>query len=307
LYPRKVPFICGQEGGGSIDSISLDESSSTSEFKIGDKVVYSSFQSYAEYTLVPISKLIAVPKSLDIRKAITCMVQGLTAHYLLSISSAHMQTHALKTNNVKDKDWILIYSVGSGTCQWAAQMAKIRGYRVIGTCSKGKVQQASGVGCDELIVLDEVDANDDAEEEAKQEKNYSNYHSVDIARRVMEATDGKGVKCVIDGIGKSTSDISLSCLSRRGIFISFGNASGKVDDLSLLKLVGKSAFVTRPKLGDYVSTREELLERINEVFEWVLNGDLDVCIDQEFDLSDVVHGHQYIEAGKSRGKLLFKI
>ncbi len=286
LYPRTIPFICGQEGGGTIDEISINQDES---FKVGDVVVYSCFETYAEYTLVPISKLIKVPTGLDIKIAIACMVQGLTAHYL--VSSAHAQL-------IQKDEWCLIYSVGSGTCQWAAQMAKIRGYKVIGTCSKSKIENASKSisCCDEVIILDEVEG-----------KGYSDYHSVDIVQRVMDITNGEGVKCVIDGIGKTTSDISLNCLARRGIFVSFGNASGKVDDLSLLRLVGKSAFVTRPKLNDYCHTREELLLRINEVFDWVKDGKLEVSIDEEFDLSDVVDGHKYIESGKSRGKLLFKI
>ena len=224
---------------------------------------------------------------MDIKKAIACLVQGLTAHYL--VSSAHAQL-------IQKNEWCLIYSVGSGTCQWAAQMAKLRGYKVIGTCSKQKVDSAPSQSCDELIVLDEVEG-----------KSYSDYHSVDIVDYVMKVTDGQGVKCIIDGVGKTTSDISLQCLARRGIFISFGNSSGKVDDLSLLRLVGKSAFVTRPKLNDYVASRQELLDRMNEVFEWLEKGLLDVCIDREFDLIDVVEGHKYIEAGRTKGKLLFKI
>ena len=292
LYPRKLPFICGQEGGGMIESISYDndDSEKEQEFEVGDTVVYSSLETYSEYSLVPIQKLIYVPEGLDIRKAIACMVQGLTAHYL--VSSAHAQL-------IQENEWCLIYSIGSGTCQWAAQMAKIRGYKVIATCSKKKADQMSnniGSYCDELIVLDEVEG-----------KGYSNYYSVDIVERVMNITNGEGVKCIIDGVGKSTSDISLKCLARRGIFVSFGNASGKVDDLSLLRLVGKSAYVTRPKLNDYISTREELLQRINEVFEWVKQGRLEVCIDREFDLCDAVDGHKYIEAGKTRGKLLYKM
>lgn len=310
LYPRAVPFICGQEGGGNIISIEYEHDDDdnkkkiSQEFKIGDTVVYSSFGSYAEYTLVPIQKLISVPSTVDIRSAIACMVQGLTAHYL--VSSAHAQL-------IQPNEWCLIYSIASGTGQWTAQMAKIRGYKVIGTCSKSKLGQiSSGNGnsnsnsvddddgvmkyCDELIVLDEVEG-----------MGYSDYTSVDIVDRVMKCTNGEGVKCVIDGVGRSTSDISLTCLARRGIFISFGNASGKVDDMSLLRLVGKSAYVTRPKLNDYVSTREELVQRMDEVLRWISSGQLEVSIDQEFDLKDAVAGHEYIEAGRTRGKLLFRI
>lgn len=314
LYKRTMPFICGQEGGGTIDALSYDEYSHShshshhddtenehdvgsrkqeQQFKIGDTVVYSSFETYSEYTLVPISKLIHVPSTLHIKQAIACLVQGLTAHYL--VTSAHADL-------IQVNDWCLIYSVGSGTCQWAAQMAKLRGYKVIGTCSKSKVstsqEQHDRIAsyCDELIVLDEVEG-----------MGYSNYDSVDILKRIMEITNGKGVNCVIDGVGKSTSEISLNCLARRGVFISFGNSSGKVDDLSLLRLVAKSAYVTRPKLNDYVVTRDELLQRIHEIFDWMKEGKLHVSIDEEFELKDAAKAHNYIQAGKTRGKLLLKI
>lgn len=295
MYPRSLPFICGQEGGGTIESILYyddekeEEGKTTTLMKEGDVVMYSYFGSYAEYTLVPIDKLIPIPNNIPLRVAIACMVQGLTAHYL--VTSAHAQL-------IQQNEWCLIYSVGSGTGQWAAQMAKLRGYRVIGTCSKRKMIHATNNNqcCDEIIVLDEVKG-----------KSYSDYNSVDIVSQVMKITNGDGVKCIIDGVGKSTSDISLQCLARRGIWISFGNASGKVDDLSLLRLVQKSAFVTRPKLNDYVATRDELLQRINEVFEWVQDQKLHIVIDQEFNLNDAVSAHQYIENGESKGKLLFKI
>ena len=303
MYPRSLPFICGQEGGGTIESILYDDDKeegggkgnnneggkTTTLMKEGDVVMYSYFGSYAEYTLVPIDKLIPIPNNIPLRVAIACMVQGLTAHYL--VTSAHAQL-------IQQNEWCLIYSVGSGTGQWAAQMAKLRGYRVIGTCSKSKIIHATTNNqcCDEIIVLDEVKG-----------KSYSDYNSVDIVSQVMKITNGDGVKCIIDGVGKSTSDISLQCLARRGIWISFGNASGKVDDLSLLRLVQKSAFVTRPKLNDYVATRDELLQRINEVFEWVQDQKLHIVIDQEFNLNDAVSAHQYIENGESKGKLLFKI
>merc|ERR1719183_441293 len=123
----------------------------------------------------------------------------------------------------------------------------------------------------------------------------------------MEITNGEGVKCVIDGIGKSTMDISINSLSRRGIFVTFGNASGPVPAFPPIRLIKKSAFLTRPKLLDYVSTREELMMRADEIFGWLQAGDLKVGIDKTFDLEDAVAGHQYLEAGKSKGKLLYKI
>jgi len=307
LYPKPVPFVCGQEGGGTIVSIMPTrsrsgvgeeedmpfdeggcEAESKSEFKVGDRVVYSCPGTYSEYTLVPIAKLIPVPVEIGMKTALACMVQGMTAHYL--VNSAH-------ANLIQEGEWCLIYSVGSGTCQWAAQMAKLNGYKVIGTCSKGKMVKAKETQCDELIVLDEVEG----------QGSYADYNSVDIVEKVMSITRGEGVKLILDGVGKSTAEISLQCLARRGIFVSFGNASGKVEPFPLLRLSKKSAFVTRPTLLDYVSTREELLGRINEIFKWVNEGKLDVCIDMEFPLEKAAEAHHYVEAGKTKGKLLLKM
>ena len=285
LYKRELPFILGQEGGGTIAAVS--EKAASAGFKVGDRVAYMEFGSYAAYTAVPLSKIISVPDGISMETALACMTQGLTAHYLTT--SAHADL-------VKAGEWCLIHSVGSGTCQWAAQMAKLRGFKVIGTCSNGKKAIAESLGLDELIVLNEF-----------AEKSYSDYGSVDVVGRVMEITGKQGVKCVIDGVGKAAADISVKCLALRGIWISFGNASGAVPPFSILNLVGKSAYLTRPKLGDYISTHEELMERVTDVFDWVKEGKLKVFVDQIFPLEKAIDCHNYLESGKSRGKLLLKV
>lgn len=285
MYPRDLPFIGGQEGGGTVAAVS-DEAAAQG-VKVGDRVAYSVFGSYAEYTAVPASKLLPVPDGVGLDVATSCVVQGLTAHYLTS--SAHADL-------IKSGEWCLIHGVGGGTCQWAAQMAKIRGFKVIGTVSKGKEDVARDLGCDELIVCNEVPGT-----------SYEDYESVDIVSRVKEVTGGEGVKCVIDGIGKSTMDISIDSLARRGIFISFGNASGAVPAFPVLRLIGKSAYVTRPKLLDYVVTRDELVWRAEEIFGWLKSGQLKVAVDTTFPLDQAAEGHKYLEAGKSKGKVLYKI
>ena len=241
----------------------------------------------AQYTAVPASKLLPVPEGVGLDVATSCVVQGLTAHYLTSTCHADL---------IKPGEWCLIHGVGGGTCQWAAQMAKLRGFKVIGTCSRGKIDVASALGCDELIVLDEVPGT-----------SYEDYESVDIVTRVMEVTDGKGCKAVIDGIGKSTMDISINSLAHRGIFISFGNASGAVPAFPVLRLIGKSAYVTRPKLLDYTVDRAELVSRADEVFGWLKEGKLNVSVDRAFPLDQAAEGHIYLEAGKSKGTVLYKI
>lgn len=131
---------------------------------------------------------------LDVANA--CLTQGLTAHYL---------THDAHAQLIKPGEWMLIHGVGSGACQWAAQMAKIKGYKVIGTTSTSKEAVGAATGCDELIVLDEAPGT-----------SYEDYTSKDIVAEVMKITDGVGCKAVIDGIGLATFDISMDSLARRG-------------------------------------------------------------------------------------------
>jgi NADPH2:quinone reductase len=285
LYPRDLPFVGGQEGGGTVAAVS-DEAAAQG-VKVGDRVAYSVFGSYAEYTSVPAAKLLPVPDAIGLDVATSCVVQGLTAHYLTS--SAHADL-------IKPGEWCLIHGVGGGTCQWAAQMAKIRGFKVIGTVAKGKADVAKDLGCDELILIDEVPG-----------ASFEDYESVDVVAKVKEITDGQGVKCVIDGIGKTTVDISIDSLARRGIFISFGNAAGAVPAFPVLRLIGKSAYVTRPKLLDYSVDRDELVWRAGEIFGWLQEGQLKVAVDTTFPLDEAAEGHKYLEAGKSKGKVLYTI
>ncbi|KAG7348293.1 quinone oxidoreductase [Nitzschia inconspicua] len=283
LYKQELPFVSGQEGAGTVCQVH----ESVTSFQVGDKVVYSVLGTYCEYTLVSADKAVKLPDTISMEAALCCMVQGLTAHYLVTDATAGL---------CKKGDWMLIYSVGSGTCQWAAQMAKLKGYKVIGTTSENKVSTTIKEACDHLIALKVQDG-----------KSHADYTSVDIHKQVMEITGGEGVKCIVDGVGKSTADISVQCLARRGLWISFGNASGAVPPFSLLKLTPKSGYVTRPKLGDYVATKEELQYRTTEVFEFVSTGKVKVNVDGIFPLQDASEAHTYLESGKSKGKILFKI
>jgi len=285
LYARDLPFVGGQEGGGEVAVVT--PKAAAAGIKVGDRVAYSVFGSYAEYTAVPAAKILPVPASVPLDVATACVVQGLTAHYLTSDAHAGL---------IKPGEWCLIHGVGGGTCQWAAQMARIKGYKVIGTVAKGKEAVGLATKCDALIVLDEVPGT-----------SYEDYESQDVLAKVMEITGGEGAKCVIDGIGKATLDISIGALARRGIFVSFGNASGAVPAFPPLRLIAKSGFMTRPKLLDYTVDRAELLSRANEIMGWIEAGELNVSVDAEFALADAAEGHMYLEAGKSKGKVLYKI
>ena len=183
LYKRELPFIGGQEGGGFVAAVTPE--AEAQGVKVGDRVAYSSvFQTYAEYTAVPANKVVTVPEEVPLDVAVSCGVQGMTAHYL---------THSAHAQLVKPGEWMLIHGTGSGTCQWAAQMAKLRGYKVIGTCSESKQDIARATGVDELIVYKEAPGT-----------SYEDYSTVDLVPKVMEITGGEGVKAVIDGIGLAT-------------------------------------------------------------------------------------------------------
>jgi NADPH2:quinone reductase len=283
LYPRELPFICGQEGAGVVAATT--PAAEAQGIALGDRVAYSVLGAYCEYTAVPAAKILQVPDGVGLDVANACLTQGLTAHYL---------THECHAGLVKEGEWMLIHGVGSGACQWAAQIAKIKGYKVIGTTSTSKADIGQATGVDELIVLDEAPGT-----------SYEDYTSQDIVAQVMEMTGGAGAKCVIDGIGLATYEISLDCLARRGVFIS--NASGAVPAYPPLRHIAKSSFMTRPKLLDYTVDREELLYRANDIFGWIADGSLRVTIDKTFPLADGPAAHEYLEAGLSRGKLVYEL
>jgi NADPH:quinone reductase len=133
LYARELPFVAGQEGGGVIAATTPE--AEAQGFKVGDKVAYSVFGTYAEYTAVPAAKLLPVPEGLSTEAATACVVQGLTAHYLTTDAHAGL---------ISPGQWMLIHAAAGGTGQLAVQMAKLRGYKVIGTCSAGKTSIAEG-------------------------------------------------------------------------------------------------------------------------------------------------------------------
>jgi len=283
LYARDLPFIGGQEGGGEVAAVGAG----VKDVKVGDRVAYSVFGSYAEYTAVPAAKCLPVPSGVGMDVAVACVVQGLTAHYLTT--DAHAQL-------IRPGEWMLVHGVGGGTCQWAAQMAKIRGYKVIGTCARGKASVGEATGVDELILYDETPGTA-----------YEDYESVDGLKAVLDITGGAGVKAVIDGIGKATLDMSLGSLAQRGIFVSFGNASGAVPAYAPLRHIGKSSFMCRPKLLDYTRDRAELISRSTEIMGWIKAGKLNVSVDKTVPLDDAPAGHKYLESGASTGKVLFAI
>jgi NADPH2:quinone reductase len=269
-YPLPKPFTLGMEGAGRIDAVGAN----VTDFKPGDRVAYCMHVgAYAEYATVPARIVVPLPDGVTSDQAAAVMLQGMTAHYL---------THS--TYPLQMGDIALVHAAAGGTGALVVQMAKLRGAHVIGTVgSEEKAAVAKAAGADDVII----------------------YTQQDFEAEVKRITDGKLCHVVYESVGKATFDQSMNCLRPRGYMVLFGQASGQVPPLDPQVLNQKgSLFLTRPSLGAYVATREELLGRANDIFNWIAAGTLDVRIDQRYPLSEAGAAHTYLEGRQTKGKVL---
>ena len=274
LYKKDCPFTAGQEGAGVIEGFADGGGSSPFGLKVGDRVCFVYFGgAYAEYSTVPVDKLIPIPAGISDVNACVAMVQGMTAQYL---------SH--DTYSIKKGDTVLIHAAAGGVGQLLVQMAKMRGARVLGTVgSAEKAALAKADGADETI----------------------DYKTQDFVEEVKRITGGAGVAVVYDSVGQSTFEGSLKCLRPRGLLALYGQSSGPVPpfDLSRLPAMG-SLYITRPTLVSYTLTRQELLERANDVFGMMLSGALRVRPGGEYRLADAERAHRDLESRATTGKLV---
>ncbi len=268
LYPIELPSNIGIEGAGIIEKIGPD----VREFKIGDKVAYASMPigSYATHRIFPVKKLVKVPEEIELENVVTLMTKGFTVFYLLH-----------KTYPVKSGETILFHAAAGGVGQIFCQWAKSLGCNVIGTVgSDEKIEIAKANGCAHVI----------------------NYSKTNFADEVNKITNGVGVPVVYDGVGKKTFDGSIKCLKIRGMMVSFGNASGPLDPCNVAKsLAPKGLYLTRPSIAHYTSTREELEEAANKVFEMYISKKFKLNIFKKYPLSEIVKAHQDLENRKILG------
>ncbi|MCI0388610.1 MAG: quinone oxidoreductase [Acidobacteria bacterium] len=273
LYPLPRPFIPGMEAAGVVEAVGTD----VTEVSVGDRVAYAMTPgAYAEYAVVLAWKLVKVPEGpegIDARQAAAVMLQGMTAHYLMT------STYPLKAGETA-----LIHAAAGGVGLLLIQLVKRTGARAIGTVStEAKAQLAREAGADEVIL----------------------YTEQDFERETRRLTDGKGVQVVYDSVGKDTFLKSLNSLAPRGMLALFGQSSGPVEpfDPALLAQKG-SLFMTRPTLANYVATRDELLWRAGELFNWIRTGELKLRIEKAFSLAEAAEAHRQLEGRKTTGKVL---
>ncbi len=263
----QLPFIPGQEGAGTVVAVG----EGVTNVKIGDRVAYTgAMGSYADERLIAADRLVKVPENMDLRLAASMMLKGMTAYYLINL-----------TYKVQKGDTILIHAAAGGVGQIAGQWAKYLGATVIGTAgSQEKIDLALSLGYDHVI----------------------NYREDNFVEKVKEITGGKGLPVVYDSVGKDTFPASLQVLQPRGLFVSYGNASGPVPpfELALLNQYG-SLYATRPTLGSYIATREELERAAQALFDVVASGAVKINVNQTYALRDAAQAQRDLEARKTTG------
>ncbi len=271
LYPMALPSCLGREAAGVIEALGAG----VKGWQVGQRVAYVSTVpgSYAEARNVPADRLVAVPDSVSDEQAAAVLLKGLTAQYLLR-----------QTYRVKNKDPIVVTAAAGGVGLLLLQWARHLGAHVIAVVgSDAKSAIAIENGAHDVIVSSRED----------------------MASRVRALTKGKGVPVVYDSVGKDTFTASLDCLRPRGLMVSYGNASGPVDPLSLLELARRgSLFVTRPTLFHYFATKRELARGSAELFDVLSRGIVKITIGQRHALRDAVQAHREIESRKTVGSLV---
>ena len=271
-YKMDLPYIPGTEGSGLVTQVG----SGVDEVQVGDRIVYSgALGSYAEYANVPVRRMIKLADSMDFSLAAAVMGQGMTAHYL-----AH------SAYPLKPSDTCLVHAAAGGVGLLLTQVAKRLGARVIGTVStQEKARAARSAGCDHVIL----------------------YTEKDFETEVRRFTKGRGVQVVYDSVGKTTFDKSINCLAPRGYMILYGQSSGMVPpiDPQMLNQHG-SLFLTRPSGIHYTATRDELVWRARDIFEWAASGELKVHIDALLPLHQAAEAHLRLEERRNIGKVLLR-
>ena len=268
LYPIELPSGIGAEAAGIIKEVG----SKVEGFSVGDKVAYAGapLGAYSSGRNYPIKNLVKVPDEISFEVAASLMTKGLTAYYLL-----------YKTYVVSSNETVLFHAAAGGVGQIFCQWAKSLGCKVIGTVgSDEKISIAKKNGCDFII----------------------NYSKDDFAKKVLEFTKGKGVPVVYDGVGKSTFHKSIECLKTRGMMVSFGNASGSLENIDVKKSIQpKGLYFTRPAMWHYLNTKNEIQEGMDKLFEKIKLGKIKVEIFKKYRLDEVVLAHKDLESRKIIG------
>ena len=266
----ELPAVIGMEGAGTVEAVGAG----VENVKPGDRVAYAGvLGAYAQERLIAADRLVSLPDSIGFELAAGMMLQGMTVRYLLR------ETYACTRDTV-----MLFHAAAGGVGLIACQWARAIGATMIGTVgSEEKAELAKKNGCTHVI----------------------NYRSEDYVARVKEITDGKGCDVVYDGVGKDTFPSSLDCLKPKGLWVSFGNASGSVPpfDMTILSAKG-SLFATRPSLMTYIAERKDLVANAADLFEIVASRAIKISVSRTYPLSEAETAHRDLEGRATTGSVV---
>ncbi|MBO0870039.1 MAG: quinone oxidoreductase [Micromonosporaceae bacterium] len=267
LYEVPLPFTPGSEAAGEVTEVG----EGVTELRPGDRVASTNFTgAYAEYALVPAARAVPVPDGVTDEQAAGVLLQGMTAHYLLHNSYP-----------LRPGDTVLVHAAAGGMGLLLTQLATALGGKVIATVSTPEKENlARDAGA--VAVL----------------------RYADVPAKVRELTGGDGVHAVYDGVGADTFDGSLASLRTRGTLVLYGYASGKVPPFDINRLQGGSWSLTRPTLGHFIATREELTLRARDILDRVAAGTLEVRVGTRYPLAEAAKAHQDLQSRRTTGKLL---
>ena len=272
LYPVPTPFTPGVEGAGVVEAVG----SGVSDLSPGDRVGWvMQLGSYAEQAVRPAAKLVRLPEGVTTTQAAAALLQGMTAHYLVR-----------STFRVQSGMPVLVHAAAGGMGLLLCQMCRALGARVFGTVStEAKAQAARAAGADHVI----------------------RYTEQDFAEVIREELGDKKLAVAYDSVGETTWRKSLGLLRPRGMLVLYGQSSGPVPPIDpLLLSQNGSLFITRPTLGDYAATPDELKWRAGEVLDSVASGKLRLTIDRELPLAQAAEAHRLLEGRATTGKLILR-
>ncbi|MEV0729857.1 quinone oxidoreductase [Polymorphospora sp. NPDC050346] len=268
LYPMPLPFTPGSEGAGTVVAVGAGVTAPA----VGDRVAGADFVgAYAGYALAPADRVVPVPDGVDDEVAAAALLQGLTAHYLV------FDAYPLRPGDI-----VLVHAAAGGVGLLLTQLATALGGRVVATAStEDKRRLAADAGAEWTVGYDE------------------------FPDRIRELTGAAGVPAVYDSVGQATFDASLASLRRRGTLVLYGQSSGPVPPFDLSRLAaGGSLYVTRPTLGSFVATRDELVTRTDDLFRRIADGSLRITIGGRYPLAEAARAHTDLESRRTTGKLL---
>ncbi|OYW53016.1 MAG: quinone oxidoreductase [Hyphomicrobium sp. 32-62-53] len=260
-----LPAVLGMEGAG--DVVAMGDG--VADFSVGDRVAYGTeLGGYAEARNIRADRIVPLPYVVSYETAAAMMLQGMTVRYLFR-----------ETFEVGPQTVMLFHAAAGGVGLIACQWAKALGATMIGTVgSPEKAELARAHGCTHVI----------------------DYRTENFVERVREITNGRGCDVVYDSIGRDTFPQSLDCLKPKGLWVSFGNASGPVPPFDLTQLKG-SLYATRPSLMAYTATAQQLRANAADLFAHVAAERISIRVNQTYPLADAQRAHRDMEGRKTTG------